>query len=194
MSQTSTRARHKYRLRRLHPWEVAEARKVFGDSLNYEKVRLHEGAVFTNWIDQIGQRLKGIKPHKVQNAITLGNHCLFPEAFPTHPVLPGDPEHTKIGWLIHELTHTWQFQHMGWAYLFQALKAQFKAKGNVYDFGHEDGLKRRRREGWKVNTFSLEQQGEICRGYYEKMCRGEDLSSWEPYIEEVRQWVGKLKV
>ena len=177
----------KRRKRPLHPWEIQEAKRVFGEGLNYARVRVHECYSFTDAIDRIGQRLKGIKnPIVTHNAITLGNHCYFPVTMPEHPVQPADQEHYMISWLIHELTHAWQYQKMGWKYLYFALKAQFSLKGKAYDFDGDEGLKRRRREGAKLNQFNLEQQGDICRGYYERICRGQDVSNWQPFIDEIR--------
>lgn len=176
-------------VRNLYDWEISEARRVFGASLKYEKVRIHECISLTNFIDQVGKRLQGKKPQPAHNAITLGNHCLFPIRLPEVLLLPGQPDHHKISWLIHELTHSWQYQHLGWVYLYLALKAQFKEKGKAYDFGYEDGLKRRRREGWKLNQFNLEQQGDICRSYYDRLCRGQDISHWQPFIDQIQETV-----
>ena len=72
---------------------------------------------------------------------------------------------------------------MGWKYLLQALSAQFK---QGYDFGGESGLKTRRKDGWNFRKFNLEQQGDICRGYYENLCAGKDISAWQDYIHEIQ--------
>ncbi len=156
-------------------------------TLDYPKIRIHECISLTNFIDQIGKRLQGKKPVPADNAITLGNHCLFPIRLPENILYPGQPDHHKISWLIHELTHSWQYQHLGWKYLYLALKAQFKEKGKAYDFGYEEGLKRRRRDGWKLNQFNMEQQGDICRSYYDRLCRGQDVAQWLPFIDEIQR-------
>jgi hypothetical protein len=160
---------------------------VFGDSLAYEKIRIHECISITNFIDQVGKRLQGKKPQAAHNAITLGNHCFFPIRLPETLLQPGHPDHNKISWLIHELTHSWQYQHLGWKYLYLALKAQLIEKGKAYDFGYEEGLKRRRREGWKLSQFNMEQQGDICRSYYDRLCRGQDVSHWQPFIDQIQR-------
>ena len=36
-------------------------------------------------------------------------------------------------------------------------------------------------------AFNLEQQGDICRSYYERVTGGADVSAWQPYIMEIQQ-------
>ncbi len=177
----------KHFVRKMYPWEIHEAQRVFGNSLDYAKIRIHECFSLTNALHRFGQWLRRQNSQPEPNAITLGNHCFFPIRLPEAKLEPGDPEHYQISWLIHELTHAWQFQHMGWKYLYQALRIQWKEKGKAYDFGQEEGLKRRQREGWKLAQFNLEQQGDICRGYYDRLCRGQDTQSWQPYIQQVQE-------
>jgi hypothetical protein len=100
---------------------------------------------------------------------------------------PTDPDYYKIPWLIHELTHAWQYQRLGWSYLVQALTAQFREKAAAYDFGSDTGLQKRRKDGWTLRKFNLEQQGDIARGYYERLRLGQDVSSFQPFIEELRK-------
>lgn len=173
--------------RPLYGWEAAEARRVFGDRLRYEDIRIHECTNWTNLIDRVGRRLRGMPPPKNHNALTLGNHCYFPVKLLDNPVPANHPEFYKLGWLIHELTHAWQYQQMGWSYLTQALLTQFREKGLAYDFGQADGLKKVRKDGGGLKKFNLEQQGDIARSYYDRLCRGEDVTDWQPYIEEIRK-------
>jgi len=42
------------RTRLLYDWEAAEAYKVFGGSLHYDRVRIHECATWTDAIDRLG--------------------------------------------------------------------------------------------------------------------------------------------
>ena len=174
-------------VRPMYEWEIEEAHKVFADGLKYQVVRIHECRKWTNAMDRLGRKLKGMPAEDVNNALTLGNHCFFPVKLLAKPVPINDSENYKISWLIHELTHAWQYQHMGWLYLWLALSAQFTQKGAAYDFGYEDGLKKRRRDQWTLQKFNLEQQGDIARTYYDRVCRGMDVSAWQPFIEEFHQ-------
>jgi len=172
-------------IRPMYAWEIQEARRVFGSSLRYEQVRIHECATWPNTINRIGTRLKGMEYVEVHNAITLGNHCYFPIKLLEMPAPLGHPEHYKIGWLIHELTHAWQYQHIGLRYLTRALAAQFKYKELAYEYGGAEGLTQRRQEGWSFHNYNPEQQGNITQGFYYRKRKGWDLTAWEPYIADV---------
>ena len=173
--------------RRFYAWEAQEARRVFADQLAYERVKIHECTNWPNRIDQLGAWLKRVPYRGLPNAITLGNDCYFPVNLPQNLVSIDHPEHYKIPWLIHELTHVWQYQRLGWRYLFQALEAQFKSGAQVYVFGGEAGLIEAFQQGRKFSSFNMEQQGDICRTYYERLSRGVDISAWLPFITELQQ-------
>ncbi len=126
----------------------------------------------------------------MHNAITLGFGCYFPVGFPIEQTGPKDREFYKTGWLIHELTHCWQFQKMGIRYLFLALKAQFGLGENVYDFGGAANLVAKRQQGWKIFDFNLEQQGNITAAYFNAQCdlpnQRELVEACLPYIEDIK--------
>jgi hypothetical protein len=174
-------------VRPMHAWEIQEARLVFGDGLKYEKVRIHEGTAWPNTINRVGARVKRIPYVEVPNAITLGNHCFFPVRLLDQPVALDQPEYYKIPWLIHELTHTWQYQRLGWRYLAMALGAQFRYGVKAYEFGGEQGLLEALLKGWRLANFNLEQQGDIVRSYYTQVKKGLDASAWLPFITEIRK-------
>ena len=176
------------RVRPLYDWEVAQAHIVFGGALRFEKVRVHECAAWPDAIDRLGRRLKHMPPPDIQdhNAITLGYNSYFPVQFPATVVPLGQPQDYVMGWLIHELTHAWQYQHTGWTYLLRALSAQIRLGADAYDFGGPDGLLARRQEGWTFHSFNLEQQGDITRSYYEAQRAGQDVSAWLPYIQDIQ--------
>ncbi|MEN8171840.1 MAG: hypothetical protein ABFS03_03080 [Chloroflexota bacterium] len=166
--------------RRLTLYETSESRKAFGNNLNYEKIRIFEDSKLPNYIDDLGRLIKKMpkRGEHVDNAITLGNWCLFGrEIEPSKAV--------DMNWLIHELTHVWQFQTMGWVYIFKALDAQKKLGAQVYDFGGEEGLKKHIKNGSLFKDFNLEQQGDIMKTYYEKLCKGEDTKTWEVLIKQM---------
>ena len=187
------------RVRPLYDWEIAEARNVFGNSLRYDAVRIHECSTWTDAIDRLGRKLKkqplpGPKEH---NAVTLGNHCHFPINLPDRLVPPGDPLDYFMPWLIHELTHAWQFQHTGWIYIVQALSAQFRYGAAAYDFGGaENLLKRREQDHWTLGNFNPEQQGDIAKAYYyysrtdnkvDEPNKQNPLSAYLPYINDIQE-------
>ena len=177
-------------IRPLYAWEIQEARLVFGPGLAYERVRIHECTAWPNTINRIGMRLKGIQNTGAPNAITLGNHCYFPVKLLETIVPVGHPNHYLIPWLIHELTHAWQYQKLGWRYLRMALSAQMRFGAKAYDFGGEGGLLKAIQEGLKLADFNLEQQGDIASTYYSRLSKGHDVSAWQPYISEIQAHPG----
>ena len=173
-------------IRSLYAWEIQEVRLVFENSLKYDRVRLHECASWTDTLDRVGRLIRGFDAPTPPNAVTLGSHCYFPVRLLTDLVGPEDMQHYKIGWLIHELGHVWQYQHHGWAYVLKSLGAQFGQGDLAYDFGGEAGLTAALQAGWMLEDFNTEQQGEICRFYYNRLVRGMDLGAWMPFIQELQ--------
>lgn len=182
------------RVRPLYAWEIAEARSVFGDQLAYERVRVHEGVSWPDTLDRLGRWLKRTAPPRADehNAITLGYHCFFPVPMPRIGFPPGDPqdlpnpEDSAVSWLIHELTHVWQFQRLGWRVLWRALMAQLREGEAVYDYGGPEGLFGRSAAGWTLHDFNLEQQGAIAASYYLRQRMRQDVRAWLPYIANIQ--------
>jgi len=168
--------------RPLSPYEISECRKAFGDKLHYQAVKIFEGCTLPNLLDDFGNLFKKIPPRdvKAKNAITLGNRCLFGRVINTSKA-------NDMSWVIHELTHVWQYQTMGWHYLFKAMAAHKRLGVHVYDFGGEEGLKKHIQKAGKFTDFNMEQQGDIVKGYYEKLCKGEDTSAWGYFIEQMEK-------
>lgn len=177
-------------VRPLYSFEIEEARTVFGPRLNYDRVRVHEGAAWTDAIDRLGRKLKRLPPLAGHNALTLGYNCYFPIRLPETLSAPQDP--FGMSWLMHELTHAWQYQQIGWRYLFLALSAQFRLGAKAYDFGGAKGLEDRRKEMGNLFTFNLEQQGDIAREYYIRLRSGQEVAAWVAYIADIQErdtWV-----
>lgn len=171
-------------IRPLYAWEIQEAQRVFGRRISYHRVRIHECVSWPDTIKQIGLKINGSPPTKEHNAITLGNHIFFPIRLPSNLLPPTHPDQILFGWLIHELTHVWQYQCMGWRYLPIALNLQMKYGAKSYDYGDEGGLLARLKQGWRFKNFNLEQQGDITRAFYQRMIHHEDVHAWEVYIQE----------
>lgn len=178
--------------RPLYIWEASLARMIFGRALQISNIRIHELAAWPDTIDDWGRKLKGIPPRQpsAHNAITLGNAIFFPVGMPVDQPERDDPEWYKLPWLIHELTHCWQFQTIGLGYIWLALQAQFREKANVYDFGGASNLHNMRNQGWNIKNFNLEQQGNITQAFF---CASLDLPNQQdlyaacrPFIEDIQ--------
>jgi hypothetical protein len=178
-------------LRKLTPFEVTEARLIFGDGLDYARARVFEGARFPNLIAKIGAALQRQK-FEGDNAVTLGNVSCFPVTLRTSAQAMANGDLTHFTWLMHELTHQWQYQHMGWRYLFLALGVQLREGMQSYNYqkkfpSREEALRAARKEGRELRDFNLEQQGDLARDYYFALKRGQDRTPWEPFVEEFRR-------
>jgi hypothetical protein len=171
--------------RRLTQTETDEADIVFGESLAYDKIWIYEGTSLPNWIGRIGSIISKEEPPS-NNAITLGNRLYFPVILRTEFSEISNLRLTDIGWLIHELTHAWQFQHIGIRYLFDAIRVQIALGSEAYDFGSKNGLEDALLAGRGFLDFNPEQQGDITREYYFRFKKGEDISLWEPFIQEIQ--------
>lgn len=152
--------------RSLTPGEVREAKLVFGDSLNYASVNVADATL-------LSRLTKG-------NAVTPFETIYFPAG-----ALKKDfsPELQGMAWLIHEMTHAWQYQH-GVSVLEKVFWAAHSA--SVYDYGGEQGLKDAAQQGKKFTSFNTEQQGDIMRNYYYALKTNQDLTPYKPFISEVQ--------
>jgi len=178
--------------RPLNPTEIDEARLVFGPGLDYTRARVAENAGFPNLIDRIGQFLMGQpRPAGVDNAVTLGSTSYFPRTLRTTPDVLAAGNFSDMSWLIHELTHQWQYQRFGWRYLSDALRVQLRQGRGGYDYrrnhaSKEEALREDRDMGKRLADFNLEQQGDLARDYYVARRRGRDATPWEPFILDLR--------
>ena len=177
------------RKRPLYEWEKTEAQLVFGDSLNFERVRINEGVRWPDTFNIIGRRLKKMPPPgpKDHNAITLGFSCNFPINLPETNPSPGNPDEFFVNWLIHELTHCWQHQHTGPIYIVRALSAQFRLKDEAYKFGGEPNLINVRTAGGNIYSFNPEAQAVIAQTYYLRLRKNLIVTAFEPYIDDIRK-------
>ena len=120
---------------------TAEERKIgqaiFGESLDWERVRIDTRAY-------LGPR---------QSAICyVSGYTINSWGEMTGPLL------------VHELTHVWQFHHFGLAYIPRALRAYHSEAG--YNYGGHEVLHQVQTKGGQLTDFNYEQQGDIIADYY----------------------------
>jgi hypothetical protein len=149
--------------RNLESHEADIARKVFGDALDLSALRLAEGGLLGSF---------GV-------ARTLPSLVTFPKGVLTTPQHQARYER----WLVHELTHAYQYQHgRSVLSLLPTATAGFFVKG-LYNYGGAEGLR-----GKTFADFNTEQQANIVADYYYLSTYepDHDLSAYEPYIAFVR--------
>ncbi len=172
------------RVRTLYAWEIAEASKIYGGKIHYDRVRIHENDPRPDNLDRASRRLRRMPPLPPggHNAMTIGNHCFFPVALPVSLPEPGPERARTVGWLMHELGHVWQFQRWGWAYLFRAIWVQMRKRTAAYELPDIAGLRKLREQGVTLFDFSVEQQGDVFKYCYLNLCdHGEDSEAYQAY-------------
>ncbi|MBI1216105.1 MAG: hypothetical protein GC185_09845 [Alphaproteobacteria bacterium] len=128
--------------------EIALAKTVFGDSVDYTAVRLHN---------------KRIMPRGLQGSaqpVAVGNNISFPrtaysEDFSREPVA------TKQADFIHELTHVWQHQNKVLSTPREAIKETLRHRFNyqaAYPYKLEDGK--------DLTEYGFEQQAAMVEDYF----------------------------
>lgn len=163
----------KFNTRTLSSTEIAEAKKVFGSSISYWQVRIDEYSLIA-WIGSLFSGGGGM-------GVTTFHTINFNHKIKTAP------GNSDMAWLIHELTHVSQYEHVGSQYMGEALHAQ--ATGG-YGYGGEPALLAAFAAGKHLRDFNREQQGDIARDFYLALTSGRPTTAYDPFIVELR--AGKL--
>jgi hypothetical protein len=175
------------RIRKLSESEKAEAALVFADSLRLECVRVAEEAAWTNWLASLTAFILRRPPRTTDNAVGLFGTVWVPRRLRTEPEDLDGGFFNDMAWLVHELTHVWQYQHQGPWYLARAIRVQILLGPSGYNYGGEEGLREATRSGRGWRDFNVEQQGEIARDFYRRIRARQPAASWLPFIEEMRR-------
>lgn len=171
--------------RGLTDWEVNEAQLVFSTSLDATHIVVHEEIAWPDWLAALSARMRKSSPPS-HNAVTLGHHIYFPVVLGTDPDHDSEQALRHMAWLVHELTHCWQYQKVGLRSFFAALAAQIRLGSQAYAYGWEHGLEQALARGEPLSRFNPEQQGEITRHYYYRMKQSLDTSAWLPWIQMIQ--------
>lgn len=157
-----------FKTRKLSEFEIQESRKVFGDEVNWKRVKVREnswmakrGAVYA------GKKHIGFVLFRTVNFSRKLNH---------------DDNKRDMPWLIHELVHVQQFKHLGFQYILEALRAQNTAG---YSYDGVKGLS----EVESLEQLNLEQQAEVAKHYYQRLIANEEVDRYRSFIEEIKQGV-----
>lgn len=157
--------------RKLTKLEITEAKKVFGKGVTYWQVHIDEKSLIA--------RL-GAKFAKSENmGVTTFHTINFTGK------VNSQPGNRDMQWLIHELAHVCQMEHVGLQYIVEALVAQ---NTDGYEYGGYDALK-----GKRLYQFNREQQADIAADYYFHVLHGNSSSeNYLPLIGEFRDTRIKL--
>jgi hypothetical protein len=148
--------------RKLNAIEKDAARLVFGSALDTSEIVISEGGLMT-----IGGYAR-----------TLPNRIHFPNG--------SFGESGFLKYLIHELTHVWQYQRGA-----EIPGMIYEAIVGNYNYGGEAGLRQAWDSGKAFDEFTTEQQGDILADYYWRITNTVDTKAYDPFIQQVR--TGKEK-
>ncbi|MDA8243878.1 MAG: hypothetical protein M0025_07130 [Elusimicrobia bacterium] len=131
--------------RPLNDTELEAARSIYGDKIDYSKVRIITGKDMTLW----GR----ILTHGGA-AVTWGNTIYYPNE---NGVSVYNPE-TMTDWNVHEMTHVYQYQKDGWSYAAKSVIEQLRKGQGAYSYQLEPGK--------PFNKYGIEQQARMVQDYY----------------------------
>jgi hypothetical protein len=142
--------------RSLTPGEIAMARTVFKDAVDYRKVKVHHGG----WWVFFGFQ---------NTAVTPNGQMYFPESTELYR---SDFSATNVGrdkaLFMHEMTHVWQYQ-LGYPVKKAGLTVSSRG-AESYEYGLAEGA--------VLSDYNMEQQGEIISDYYVICVEGDAKGVW----------------
>jgi hypothetical protein len=136
-----------WKIRRITPEEKTLGYQIFGDSIDYDLVKVNSHSTWAN--------------KKFALAYVSFNIINYKKKI-------------KKETFIHELMHVWQFQNYGSIYIARAIKAQLSKEG--YDYGGVENLYQGMLCGKKLVEFNFEQQADIIEDYY-KLTQAKDRAN-----------------
>ncbi len=151
--------------RSMTEYEIRQARRVFKSAIDYSKVTIADGSLSARAISVGGY------------ARTIGNTINFPT---------GDSR--NMAFMVHELTHVWQYQTTGASYAVKALWAQI-AEGYSYTPAGktpDEALNEARQAGKTLSSFNKEQQGDILSDYFRRLQSNQPTAAYQPFVDDVK--------
>lgn len=147
--------------RRLSDFEHKELKLVFGDSINYSKIRINENSF---WLKITRQKGMGFV---WMNTINFSRD------------LDCRTQIKDMAWLVHEAVHVSQFHKLGIQYIFEALTAQLIGG---YEYGGKQNIENKR-----LDYFNLEQQADIARAFYFDLVKSKNVDDYKIVISNLKK-------
>ena len=134
--------------RRLTAGEIALAKTVFGGSVDYDSVWLHDRRILPPGLQDRHQ------------AVASGNHVSFPRAAYSSD-FGNETDAKKQSVFIHEMTHVWQHQNKVCNTAFEAAKETLRHKFNYSKaYLHRLDVKK------DLTDYGFEQQAAIVKDFF----------------------------
>lgn len=155
------------------------AKNIFGsNAIQYEKVCIAENGLVGLVLNVLGNP-----------AVTVFHTINLPK----NSSLSRNDPNQGLETVIHELTHVYQFEHLGSRYITECLIAQHQVDYDCYNYGGAEGLRQARDTGKTLKGFDREQQASIVEGYLKDVIKKNlkvddpDRLVYETYINELRK-------
>jgi len=148
--------------RSLTTGEIALARQVFGNAINYDAVKIHDGSYMP------------FQPS--QSGMTPNNDIYMRDCF--------QPDYSQgnvddQAFLIHEMTHVWQYQNKILNPVVEAVKLNLKFKFN-YSAAYAFQLDEKK----ELTNYNMEQQASIVAEYFQRKAYGADVALHEKVLQK----------
>jgi uncharacterized Zn-binding protein involved in type VI secretion len=156
----------KGKARSLTAGEIAMAKQIFKDAIDYSKVKVHKGAYIAGQDDR--------------TAMTPNGEMYFkPNDFMEDFSVLQDSDKT---WFMHEMTHVWQYQlgySVKWHGLMIGMSGGYKdGKAYKYDWQTQSDT--------KMSDYNMEQQGDLVSHYFSVATLGnDDYKARLPFLSHV---------
>lgn len=137
--------------RALNQQEIAELKKVYGDTIDYSQIRLKEGFIGANQF---------LAPH------TVGNTIYIPQGWLDSS--KSDYQQRRNELITHETCHVWQYQNGGTDYISESLYNQAKGAISGGDRGAAYSIDASIKAGKKWSELNPEQQAHLIETAYGK--------------------------
>lgn len=156
--------------------EMTAVPPIFGpDNLRYQDVRVAQGGIL----------------HLI---FRYNGGLAFATWYTIHlPVKNGEGGETAVSsrqnlpLLVHELTHVYQYHHVGSRYLGEAIYYLVTTNRNCYQYGGPANLQACYQQGKRFRHFNREQQAQIIQDYFTQLHQKQDISSYEPFLADLRR-------
>lgn len=126
--------------------EIAAARTMYGDKIDYSKVRIISDKDMTFWGKILTHGGAGV---------TWGNTIYFPNDENKKSLYDFE---TQSDWMVHEMGHVYQYQKNGWGYAPKSVWEQLTKGKDAYSYKIEPGK--------DFGKYGIEQQASIIQDYY----------------------------
>lgn len=154
--------------------ELTAVQPIFGsDNLRYQDVRVAQGGIL-NVIFRYNGGLAFATWHTIHLPIGMeekerrnGRH--------------------NLSLLIHELTHVFQYHHVGSRYIGEAVYYLISTQRDCYQYGGSAGLQSCWQQGKTFAQFNREQQAQIIQDYFAKLQAKQDTAAYLPYLAQLQQ-------